>query len=104
MIATSSNAADYVDPRYTSDRVTYAADSLGVFDGCERAAWIRQCRAEQFRRLGAKVSHHRVMWWPAAGRCGLSGPQRASLPRLRYFAGAPSYHRGRHWDCKRRST
>lgn len=101
MIASSSNATDYVDPRYTADMVTYAADFLGDIDRLELAAWIRECRMEQFRRLGAKVSRHRVLWWPA-GRCGLWRPQRRGLPRLRYFAGAPSHHRGRHWDCTRR--
>jgi len=102
MIATNSNATDYSDPRYAAEMETCGPDFDADVWRLERAAWISECRIELFRRLGAKVSRHRVLWWPA-GCIGLFGPQRRNLSRLRYFAGVPSHHRGRHWNRKRRS-
>ena len=47
---------------------------------------------------------YRLLWWPRRSPAGLRGPQRRDRMRLKYFAGFVDRRRGRHWDCKRRST
>lgn len=98
-----SKATDYINPQYTTEMETCGPDFDADMARLERAAWIRQCRVEQFRRFGAKVSHHRVLWWPVS-HAGLFGPQRRKVPRLRYFAGTHNHHRGRHRNIQRSIT